>query len=65
MIEFKNLSPAEQQAFVDFSLKEEFRHWDDIMRGRREREFIKKTYGLTPRDIYVNEWISIEGEGEK
>jgi hypothetical protein len=58
-IEFAALTPAEQQAWVDFCAKEIARHQDDIDRVEKELSHIKKRYGIEPRSVFVAVWIEV------
>jgi hypothetical protein len=62
VINFSELSEAEQQIWVDINLHEEFRHYEDIRRLQKERDFVEKEFGIKARNIYVNAWIEILNE---
>lgn len=61
IINFKNMKPEEQQAFVDFIYKELNRHIDDILQIREDLQ-AAKSLGIEPRDVYINKWIEVEDE---
>jgi hypothetical protein len=60
-INFGRLSKVAQQEFTDHLYKEIHRHMDDIKRGEQELEYIKRGYGIIPRDIYIDKWIEVNG----
>ncbi len=59
-IDFSSLTPAEQQAWADYTLHEIERHEEDINRGREELEIIKNRYGIHPRRVYVGVWLEVK-----
>ena len=58
-IYFGKLSKVAQQEFADHLYKEIHRHMDDIKRGEQELEYIKRGYGITPRNIYIGVWVEV------
>lgn len=63
-IDFSDLTPAEQQAWCDFCLKEICRHQEDVNRVCRELAYIAENYGVVPRKVggYVDTWIEVAPE---
>ena len=60
MIKFSELTKDQQQAMADFLWKENKRHENDILRGENELRIIKKYYGITPRNVYIGQWIEVD-----
>jgi hypothetical protein len=61
-INFSEMTPEQQQTWVDISLHEEARHYDDIRRLQKERDFIEKNFGIKARNVLVNCWVEILNE---
>jgi len=60
MILFSEMTQDQQQAFADFLLMEIKRHENDILRSENDLRIIKKTYGITPRNVYIGQWIEVD-----
>jgi hypothetical protein len=60
MIKFSELTRDQQQAMADFIWKEIKRHEADILQSENDLRIIKKRYGITPRNVYVDQWIEVE-----
>jgi hypothetical protein len=61
MIKFSEMTPDQKQAFADFLWKEIERHREDILRSENDLRIIKKHYGITPRSVYIGQWIEVDG----
>jgi hypothetical protein len=58
-IAFKDMTDTERQLFVDFQFKELERHLEDVFQIKEDLSVAKKTYGISPRRIYVGKWIEV------
>lgn len=59
VIDFKNLTPDQQQSWVDVWIHEKYRHFDDINKINGYLESAKQLYGITPRHVWIDKWIEI------
>lgn len=59
---FAEFTPDQKQAWADFTLHEIHRHMEDIKNAKNELKYIEKTYGIKPRNTYVDVYIKVGGK---
>jgi len=60
-INFSAMTPDERQLFCDYLWKEFFRHKADMKTILQDLHVAKTKYGITPRLVFVDTRIEVEG----